>query len=202
MSLTILQQIAEKRRSIYSLNKNLPISNAEIIQLTEHTLKHTPSAFNSQSTRLVVLFGAEHEKLWEMTSKILHNIINNDEAFTVTNAKINGFKAGARTILFFEDKSVVSRLQAQYPSYASNFPIWSGHASAMHQYAIWTALTAVDVGANLQHYNPIIDEQVMQTWQINPDWQLVAQMVFGGIAGDANEKQFEPIENRMQVFGN
>ena len=65
MSYRILQQAAETRRSVYTLNKQLPLSAAETAQIVEHAVKHTPSAFNSQSTRVVVLFGAEHEKLWQ-----------------------------------------------------------------------------------------------------------------------------------------
>ena len=63
MSYRILQQAAETRRSIYALNKQLPLSAAETVQIVEHAVKHTPSSFNSQSTRVVVLFGTEHEKL-------------------------------------------------------------------------------------------------------------------------------------------
>ena len=61
MSVQILQEIAQTRRSLYVLNKDLPISQDEVKQIVEHALKHTPSSFNSQSTRMGVLFGAEHE---------------------------------------------------------------------------------------------------------------------------------------------
>ena len=66
MSVQVLQQIAETRRSVYALNKDLPIAASEVAQIVEHAVKHTPSPFNSQSTRAVVLFGAEHEKLWDI----------------------------------------------------------------------------------------------------------------------------------------
>ena len=61
MTYQTLQQAAETRRSVYALNKNLPLPAGEVAAIIEHAVKHTPSSFNSQSTRVVVLFGAEHE---------------------------------------------------------------------------------------------------------------------------------------------
>ena len=86
-------------------------------------------------------------------------------------------------------------------SQAHNFPVWAEHTSAMHQYAIWNALAALNIGANLQHYNGVIDEKVAETWNIDSNWKLIAQMVFGGIAAPAGEKTFEPIEKRLKVYG-
>lgn len=196
-----LQQLAETRRSIYALNKQLPVAKAEIVNLVEHTLLHTPSAFNSQSTRLIILFGDDHEKLWQITEDTLRAIVNDDEKFKSTEQKIEGFKAGAGSILFFEDHSVVKGLQENFALYADKFPDWSHHTNAMHQYVIWTALAGLNVGANLQHYNPVIDEQVAETWNVDKDWHLIAQMVFGGIEQPAGDKSFEPIEKRLKVHG-
>lgn len=200
MSIQILQATAEARRSVYDLNKNLPISTDEINQIVEHALLHTPSSFNSQSTRLVVLHGAEHEKLWDLTIAELAKIVP-AENFAPTEAKLNMFKAGAGTVLFFEDMDVVKGLQESFPAYADNFPIWADHASAMHQYAIWTTLASQNVGANLQHYNPVIDEAVATTWQTPANWKLRAQLVFGGINTPAGEKSFNPVADRLNIFG-
>ncbi|WP_193434307.1 nitroreductase family protein, partial [Streptococcus suis] len=53
--------LQEKRRTIYALGKDLPVSNEEVVALVEKAMKESPSAFNSQSSRAVVLFGAESE---------------------------------------------------------------------------------------------------------------------------------------------
>ena len=196
-----LQQLAEKRRSIYALSNQLPVSNDEVVKLVEHAILHTPSAFNSQSTRVIVLFGDEHQKLWKMTEDTLRSIVNDDEKFIPTKQKIESFKAGAGTILFFEDHEVVKNLQEAAPLYADKFPVWSQHTSAMHQYMIWMALSSLDIGANLQHYNPIIDSQVADAWNVDKDWELVAQMVFGAIEQPAGEKAFTPVDDRLKVFG-
>lgn len=200
MTIQTLQAIAERRRSVYALDKNSPLTSAQIDQVVEHALLHTPSSFNSQSTRLVVLHGAEHDKLWDATTEILRQIVPAD-GFAATEAKLNGFKAGAGTILFFEDSEVVQGLQAQFPAYADNFPVWAGHANAMVQYAIWTTLASANVGANLQHYNPLINDFVAREWQVPSSWQLVAQMVFGGIVAPAGEKTFAPVAERLKIFG-
>lgn len=199
--LKTLQQLAEKRRSIYALSNQLPVSNDEIVKLVEHAVLHTPSAFNSQSTRIVVLFGDDHNKLWQMTEDTLRDIVDNEEQFAATKQKMNGFKAGAGTVMFFEDHSVIRDMQAAAPLYADKFPIWSHQTSAMHQYVIWTALASINVGANLQHYNPIIDKKVANEWNIDDYWELNAQMVFGAIEQPAGDKEFKPVADRMQVFG-
>nr|WP_313091059.1 nitroreductase family protein [Moraxella sp. CTOTU48268] len=201
MSVEILHNIAETRRSIYMLNDQLPVSKDEVVKLVEHAVLHTPSSFNSQSSRLVVLFGEDHQKLWQITEDLLRAMVNDDEKFKSTADKMAMFKAGAGTILYFEDQSVVKGLQEQFPLYAHNFPVWAEHTSAMHQYAIWNALAALNIGANLQHYNGVIDEKVAETWNIDSNWKLIAQMVFGGIAAPAGEKTFEPIEKRLKVYG-
>ena len=199
--LKTLQQLAEKRRSIYALSNKLPVSNDEIVELVEHAVLHTPSSFNSQSTRVVVLFGDDHHKLWQITEDTLRGMVDNEEQFAATKQKIAGFKAGAGTVMFFEDHSVVRDMQAAAPLYADKFPIWAHQTNAMHQYIIWTVLASINVGANLQHYNPIIDKEVASTWNIDEHWELNAQMVFGAIEQPAGDKAFKPIEERMQVFG-
>ena len=199
--LKTLEKLAEKRRSVYALSDQLPVSNDEIVKLVEHAVLHTPSSFNSQSTRIAVLFGDDHNKLWQLTEDTLHDIVDNEEQFAATKQKMDGFKAGAGTILFFEDHSVVRDMQAAAPLYADKFPIWAHQTNAMHQYIIWTALASIDVGANLQHYNPIIDDKVAEAWDVDKDWELVAQMVFGAIEHPAGDKAFEPLDKRFKVFG-
>ncbi|WP_440453801.1 nitroreductase family protein [Psychrobacter sp. ASPA161_9] len=196
-----LHQLAEKRRSVYALSNQLPVSNDEVVKLVEHAILHTPSAFNSQSSRIVVLFGEEHQKLWQITEDTLRGIVDNEEQFAATKQKMDGFKAGAGTVMFFEDHSVIRNMQAAAPLYADKFPIWADQTNAMHQYVIWTALASLDIGANLQHYNPIIDKKVADTWNIDEHWELNAQMVFGAIEQPAGDKEFKSVEERMKVFG-
>lgn len=200
MSIETLQKAAETRRTIYALNKHLPISQDEVQRIVEHAIQHTPSSFNSQSSRVLLLLGAEHEKLWDITASQLRKIVP-AEQFGPTEAKLQAFAAGAGTVLFFEDQKVVEQLQEKFALYAQNFPVWSEHASAMLQYVIWTTFAAAGVGASLQHYNPVIDAEVQQTWQIPDNWKLRAQLVFGGVAQPAGDKSFMPMDERLKVAG-
>ncbi len=40
----------------------------------------------------------------------------------------------------------------------------------------------------LQHYNPIVDEEVHAEWNVPASWKLRAQLVFGSVEGEAKEK--------------
>lgn len=193
-------ELIKKRRTIYSLGNNLPVSQDRIAALIKEAVKHSLTAFNSQSSRVVVLFGENHKKLWNIVKDALRAIVPAD-AFAATEGKIdNAFLSGAGTVLFFEDQSVVKGLQEQFALYADNFPIWSEQASGIAQFAVWTALSEENIGASLQHYNPVIDEQVSKAWNIPADWKLRAQLVFGSIEQEAGEKAFMDDESRFRIF--
>lgn len=195
-----LKDSLKNRRTYYALSNSSPISDSEIEEIINFAVKHIPSSFNSQSTRVVLLLGENHKKLWNITKDILQGITS-PEAFEKTKAKIDGaFLSGYGTVLYFEDQNVVEGLQAAFPSYSENFPIWSQQTSAMHQLAIWTMLEDAGFGASLQHYNPLIDAKVAETWKIDPKWKLIAQMPFGTPAQSPGEKEFEPLEKRVLVF--
>jgi predicted oxidoreductase (fatty acid repression mutant protein) len=195
-----LKEALKNRRTYYAITNQSPVSDKEIEEVIEFAVKHIPSAFNSQSTRVVLLLGEHHKKLWNLTKDILRKIVP-VEAFKSTEAKINGaFLAGYGSVLFFEDQDVVKGLQNAFPSYADNFPVWSQQTSAMHQLAVWTMLEDKGFGVNLQHYNPLIDEAVAKEWEIPSNWKLIAEMPFGMPAGQPGEKEFKPLEERIKIF--
>ena len=187
------------RRSIYHIGKDVTLSQDEIINIIQQSVQHTPSAFNSQSARVVVLFGQQHQTLWDITKEILRGIVP-AEAFASTEQKINSFAAGYGTVLFFEDQPTVKGLQEQFALYKDNFPVWSTQSSGMTQLVVWTALEDAGLGASLQHYNPLIDEKVRQQWNLPADWKLMAEMPFGSVGSPADEKSFMPIDQRVKVF--
>ncbi|MDO5681070.1 MAG: nitroreductase family protein [Pelistega sp.] len=193
--------LQKQRRSIYSIGKNVNVSTEKLQELIKKTIAEAPSAFNSQSSRAVILFGEAHEQVWNITLETLRKIVP-AEAFAATEGKINGaFKAGFGTVLFFEDQTVVEGLQKQFPAYADNFPVWSEHSTGIAQYATWLALTEAGLGATLQHYNPIIDAEVAQTWGVPSTWKLRAQMPFGSIEAEAGAKDYMNEDDRFKVFG-
>lgn len=193
------KEVIENRRSIYAIGKESPISNQEIQEIVEHAVKYTPSAFNSQSSRVFVLFGGQHDKLWDITKEVLRKIVP-EAAFASTEEKINSFKNGYGSILFFEDQAVVEGLQEQFALYKDNFPVWSLESAGMLQFNVWAALEAEGLGASLQHYNPLIDELVKAEWQVPEKWKLLAQMPFGKPLAQVQEKSFGPLEGRVKVY--
>ncbi len=195
-----LKNILKERRSHYKIENKSPLSDDQIKELIDYAVLHVPSAFNSQSSRIVLLLNEHHKKLWKIVENVLSDIVPSD-SFESTKQKIeNSFASGYGTILFYEDQSVIRKLQDQFPAYSDNFPIWSDQTSAMHQYAIWLLLKEQGLGASLQHYNPLIDQKVAEEWDIDPNWKLIAQMPFGIPTEDAGEKEFQPIEPRSIVY--
>ncbi|MEO9302015.1 nitroreductase family protein [Acinetobacter pittii] len=192
-------ELIKKRRSIYSIGKNLKHTPSEIEELIQEAVKHSPSAFNSQSSRIVILFNQSHENFWNIVLDVLKTIVP-AEALAGTEQKIQSFAAGAGTVLFFEDQDVIKGLQEQFELYADNFPVWSEHSTAIAQFTVWSVLAEQGLGASLQHYNPIIDEKINTTFNIPTQWKLRAQLVFGSIEGQAGEKAFIEDESRFKTF--
>ena len=188
-----------KRRSIYAIGKNLTLDQTKIEEIIKETIKQSPSSFNSQSSRAVILFGDSHTQFWNIVLETLRKIVP-AEAFEGTSAKLNSFIAGAGTVLFYEDMAVIEELQEKFALYADNFPVWSEHSTGIAQFATWTALAEVGIGASLQHYNPIVDQEVAETFNIPASWKLRAQLVFGSIEADAGEKTFIDDEIRFKTF--
>ena len=192
-------QAVKARRSYYGISKEFVASDERIQEIIQDAVKHTPSAFNSQSARILLLLGAAHDEFWEITRNELRKVVPADK-FAPTDEKINSFAAGYGTVLFFEDMSVVEGLQKQFPLYQENFPLWSQHSSGMHQFVIWTALEAEGFGASLQHYAPLVDEAVSKKWNVPAQWKLIAQMPFGRPAAEPGDKEFQPLDERVKVY--
>ena len=192
--MTNAKNLYQNRRSQYVLGKNLPLAENEILEIIDNAVKYSPSAFNSQTAHAVVLLGDNHQKLWDITFEELGKFLPNEDAKTATKAKLDGFAAAYGTILFFEDHDVVKGLQEQFPSYADNFPLWSEQSTGIASFAVWNALAEAGVGANIQHYNPVIDERVAKEWNIPTNLVLRAQMPFGEIVGEPT-----PIERKSRL---
>lgn len=191
----------KSRRTIYGIGNEKIVTAKKIIKKVDFCITYAPSVFNSQSARIVVLFNAQHERLWDIVEETLRKIIPEDD-FLKTKEKIYTFKKGYGSILFFEDTNEIESFKQNYPTYETYFENWSQQGNAMLQYSIWTALVSEGLGASLQHYNPLIDEDVKKEWSLPNSWQLISQMPFGNPTAPAEEKCTISVERRMQVFGN
>jgi len=190
--------IARRRRTQYALGKDIPLSQEQVTSLIQEAVRQSPSSFNSQSSRALILHGDQSVKFWEIVKDELRRIVPAAD-FPATEKKIDGFAAGAGTVLFYEDQAPVRSLQEQFPLYADNFPVWSEHSTGIAQYAVWMALADAGIGASLQHYNPLPDKAVAAEWDIPDTWVLRAQMPFGSHAGEIGEKTYMDDAERFRV---
>ncbi|EYE99924.1 Nitroreductase [Aspergillus ruber CBS 135680] len=206
MSAQPLIDASQTRRTIYKLGKNSPVPDSKIEELVNAAINTVPSSFNTQSTRLVVLLHEQHEKLWDLAIDTFSQLVNTgavpEETWKNQSLpKLQGFKNGVGTVLFYEDPAHIGPFSEKFALYKDHFQPWAEHSNAMHQYYIWTGLSALGFGANLQHYNPVIDAPVAKQWGIPSDWRLISQLVFGSPEGEAGEKAQKPVEERVKIFG-
>lgn len=192
--------VLKNRRTRYAISSESPVSDMEIERIMETVLTYVPSAFNSQTTRMVLLLGENHLELWEIVKRTLKSRSTSKD-FEQTEAKINNsFASGYGTILFLEEQAIVENLQKTFPTYKDHFPGWSLQTSGMHQLITWAMIEDAGFGASLQHYNPLIDDEVLKTWDLPQSWKLIAQMPFGLPTGEVTEKEVDDLNKRMKVF--
>lgn len=194
-----LQAVAA-RRSNYTLTGQSPLNISQIEHIVRECVKQAPSAFNCQSARVLVLFAEKHHAFWKLTLDTLRAQIPADK-FPPTEQKIKSFDAAFGTILYFEEWKEVKKLQAKFPAYKDNFPLWAYQSNGMLEFMIWTALAQGAVGASLQHYNPLVDKGVQQLFQTPPSWKLIAQMPFGQPYEPPQPKDFLPLDERVKIRG-
>ena len=73
-------------------------------------------------------------------------------------------------------------------------------SNGMLQFAIWTALEDMGLGVNIQHYNPLIDEDIRKIFDLDDSWDLVAQMVFGEKLEDPAPIEKLSTGERVKIF--
>lgn len=193
-----VQQMFAKRHTNYTLGKDVTLPQEEITARIEAVVREVPSAFNMQSGRIIIAYGSAHDKIWQITKDTLRAVVP-AEAFANTEKKIDSFAAAYGTILYYDDTDVVKKLQEQFPLYAANFPTWAQQANGMMQYALWTLFANMGLAANLQHYNPLIDEALASEFDVPASWQLIAQMPFGQPLSQPGPIEKLPIDERVKI---
>lgn len=189
----------EDRRSRYGISKETDLSNQQVQTIVENAIQITPSAFNAQTQRAVILFGENSDKFWDITLEELRKVAP-EAGFENTVNKVSSFKAGQGTLLYYIDTEVVKGLQDQFPLYAENFPIWAEQENGMYQLVTWTALTEAGLGGSLQHYNPLVDAAIEKEFEIPSTWKLVAQMPFGKAIDEVAPKEMAPVAGKVLAF--
>lgn len=190
----------KKRRSIYAIDKQVELKKESILEVIEEAVRFTPSAFNSESQRVVLLFDKKHDEFWEMVKAQIKKVVK-PEDFPKSEEKINGFKNGYGTVLFFDDSETTIGLTKKFPLYKENFIKWAVEQNGMLQSNVWVGLESIGLGASLQHYNELIEEEVKKEFGINNNWTLNAQMPFGRVLEIPGEKPKKDLKERLVVLG-
>jgi predicted oxidoreductase (fatty acid repression mutant protein) len=189
------------RRSIYALAPESPIPDERILEIVQHAITHSPSPFNAQSARAVILLKGEHEKLWDLAAAAASKTFP-PQIYDSLKHKLAEYKSGYGTVMWFENQTSFRAIEqllgpARWAGVKDKMPQWSEHSTGMHQYAVWMALSAEGFGCNLQHYSPFIDSNVQEQWSVPAEWSLKAQLVFGKPVGPPREKTALPLEERV-----
>ena len=187
-----------KRHSFYELNNNLPVQENDIVTIIQKCLEFYPSSFNTQSSRILLLLGAKHHQFWHMVQQELLHTAPADKSEAIKK-RISSFVQGYGTILYFIDTEITENMEKQMPLYADNFKNWDIQGSAILQYMIWNAFANIEVGANLQHYNPLINKSVQQMFDLPQKWELIAQMPFGGIGQMPEPHIVHKVPNKLII---
>ena len=191
--------ILKTRRSISILNDDLPVSFDEVADRIRETISLSPTAFMMQDIHAIILTGDSHKKLWD---KIIHDALQKivpPEPFKRTEVKLQTFSKAYGTILLLRDLDAVEQMKKDYVTYADEMDGWSWQDLGIAMVNIWNSLAEVNVGANIQHYNPLIDDEVKTTWDIPANYQLVGQMVFGGIVSRPGDKERKSGDELVEI---
>ncbi|SMN20128.1 similar to Saccharomyces cerevisiae YCL026C-B HBN1 Putative protein of unknown function [Maudiozyma saulgeensis] len=182
MSAQILKSIAT-RRTIYALKPELPseVSIKNVQATIQSIIKDTPTAFNSQGNRAVILTGATHKAVWDSVVKAIDSPEGKKRPESVRDE-------AAGSVIFFTDDKVTEGLQESFPAFASAFPDFANHSSGAAQIISWTALQDAGLGSHLQHYNGYVKAALGS--KIPENWTVQAQLCFGTPAAPAGEKAF------------
>ncbi|KAJ7644926.1 nitroreductase [Roridomyces roridus] len=200
-SVAFLAAIAT-RRSNYAITNKCSVPEETLETIVKDAVKHTPTSFNHQASRAVLVTGAANTKLWSLVSgSVLQGLEGDSKARN--EARLAGLSGGYGSVIFFEDQAVLDAMSQKIPDYAKLFPIWSTNSTGMLQSNIWTAFTLEGLGASLQHYNQVsseVDVGIREAFGLPASWVSTAIMPFGDPAAQPGDKAFGPIEERVRVF--
>ncbi|XJS10755.1 nitroreductase family protein [Aerococcaceae bacterium WGS1372] len=193
------KQLVKNRRSIYALGTNSDFSIDEIVASIRETQKDVPTAFNSQTSRLVIVTSEANTKLWNLILDVQKDVLD-QATWDFMSPIMEGAKLGMGTVLFFEDRDAVATM----PTQGQRTEAYKQNNSANAQYATWLALTEMNLGGSLQHfsvgYEQGFDKAIREMFNLPESYELIAQMPFGSIEQEISEKEYIDSEVQVQVI--
>lgn len=194
------KDLQKKRRSTYVVGKNTDVSQDEIVAQIREIAKEVPTAFNSQTSRHVVLFNDQVEKFWSKIEDVQKEVLDAD-TWAAMGPVIQGSKNALGTVLFFEDRDAVSN---GIPAAAARQEAYKQNNAGNAQYAIWLGLTELGLGGSLQHFNvgyeQGFDSAIREMFDLPDSYELIAQLPFGSIEQEYDAKDYIDSEVEVQVI--
>lgn len=180
------------RRTIYALKPELPATTniKDITDIVQTIIKHTPTSFNSQGNRAVILTGESHRAVWD-------HVYNTVPFEGLKKRPLSVRDEAFGTVVFLVDNAKTKEMQQQFPAVAHMFPELVAHSSGSAQISTWAALEKLGLGGHLQHYNELV-AAALPEGAARDDWAVQGQLVFGLPAAEPGDKSF--IENEVKVF--
>lgn len=196
-----LSELVKNRRSQYAIGNNTDLTNEEIAERITQIVRDVPTASNSQTTRIAIVFGEENVKLWDHILDVQKDVMP-EEMWGMMSGVMEGAKGGVGTIIFFEDLDAVEKM----PTSPARVEVYKQNNNANAQYATWLALTDLGLGGSLQHmnvgYEQGFDKSVKELLGLPERWEMQAQMPFGSIEGENEPKEYIADSERVVVIGN
>lgn len=90
-------EAVKDRRTYYALSNESTIPDSRVQEIVKDAVLHTPSAFNSQTSRVVMLLGDEHVKTWDIIAEVYKQQLP-EEKFNQANKRFVGFRAAYGTV--------------------------------------------------------------------------------------------------------
>ena len=87
------------RRTIYTLSpENSPASDSRVLELVSHVIKHTPSSYNSQTARAIVLSDEHHRAFWDAVEKGVEQIVPPEVWSGMLSGAVRGHRNGGKGV--------------------------------------------------------------------------------------------------------
>lgn len=190
----------QKRRSIYQVGNTLNHSAEEVANAIGQAVIAAPSAFNSQTSRVVLVTGSTNQKVWDLIRKTQEPLLpegkGGDFQRMVFEAGINA----AGSLIFFEDQEAISK---NIPASPERQAIYKEKNGAITQFVSWVVLADMGYGASLQHFNvgteEGYDQSIKDLLQVPDSWELSAQMPFGPVNDRPEPAEKLPLETIIQI---
>lgn len=96
-TLTIGEAI-KNRGSLHTLTDDVEVSDALIQEIVQDAVLHSPTAFNSQTSRAVVLLKEEHKKLWDIIYEAAQSKIAPPVFEKVFGPRVKSFRPAYGTV--------------------------------------------------------------------------------------------------------